>query len=57
MRTATTVDEAVWLEQAGLDCIVASGFGAGGHRGSFLRPAEDSLTGTLSLIPQVADHV
>ena len=55
--TATTVDEAVALEQAGVDVIVASGFEAGGHRGSFLRPAEDSLTGTVSLVPQVVDAV
>ncbi len=55
--TATTPDEARLLEQAGVDAIVASGFEAGGHRGSFLRPAEDSLTGTLSLVPQVVDAV
>jgi nitronate monooxygenase len=55
--TATTPDEAAALEQVGVDAIVASGFEAGGHRGSFLRPAEDSLTGTLSLVPQVVDVV
>lgn len=55
--TATTPDEAAALEEAGVDAIVASGFEAGGHRGSFLRPAEDSLTGTLSLVPQVRDIV
>jgi nitronate monooxygenase len=54
---ATSADEAVALEQAGVDAIVATGFEAGGHRVSFLRPAEDSLTGTFSLIPQVADAV
>lgn len=54
---ATTVDEAVALEQAGVDAIVATGFEAGGHRVSFLKPAEESLTGTFALIPQVADHV
>ncbi|MEO8404880.1 MAG: nitronate monooxygenase [Chitinophagaceae bacterium] len=54
---ATTVDEAIALEEAGVDAIVATGFEAGGHRVSFLRPAEDSLTGTFSLIPQVADKV
>lgn len=54
---ATTVDEAIALENAGVDAIVATGFEAGGHRVSFLRSAEDSLTGTFSLIPQVADHV
>jgi nitronate monooxygenase len=55
--TATTPDEAIVLEQAGVDVIAASGFEAGGHRGSFLRPAEESLTGTFSLVPQVADAV
>lgn len=54
---ATTVDEAIALEQAGVDAIVATGSEAGGHRVSFLRTAEESLTGTFSLIPQVADHV
>jgi nitronate monooxygenase len=55
--TATTPEEAVALEDAGLDLIVASGFEGGGHRGSFLRPAADSLFGGLSLIPQVVDAV
>ena len=53
--TATTVDEAIALQKANVDIIVASGFEAGGHRGSFLRSSEDSLTGTFSLVPQVAD--
>ena len=55
--TATTPDEGAALEEAGVDAIVASGFEAGGHRGSFLRAAEDSLTGTLSLVPQITDKV
>jgi nitronate monooxygenase len=55
--TATTADEAAALEEAGVDAIAASGFEAGGHRGSFLRSAEDSLTGTLSLVPQIVDAV
>jgi nitronate monooxygenase len=55
--TATTPDEATALQEAGVDAIVASGFEAGGHRGSFLRAAEDSLMGTLSLVPQVVDAV
>ena len=54
---ATTVDEAIAMENAGVDAIVATGFEAGGHRVSFLSSAEDSLTGTFSLIPQVADNV
>jgi nitronate monooxygenase len=55
--TATTPDEAAALQEAGVDAIVASGFEAGGHRGSFLRSAEDSLTGTFSLVPLIVDEV
>src|SRR6266576_890201 len=55
--TATTPEEGGALQRAGVDIIVASGFEAGGHRGSFLRSAEDSLTGTLSLVPQIVDIV
>jgi nitronate monooxygenase len=55
--TATTPDEAAALQEAGADAIVASGFEAGGHRGSFLRSAEESLTGTLSLVPQIVDII
>ncbi|HEY7635993.1 MAG TPA: nitronate monooxygenase [Gemmatimonadales bacterium] len=55
--TATTPDEAAALEQAGVDAVVASGFEAGGHRGSFLRSPQDSLTGTISLVPQVVDRL
>jgi len=55
--TATTVDEAMALENAGVEAIVTTGMEAGGHRVSFLRTAEESLTGTFSLIPQVADSV
>lgn len=54
---AATVDEAVALEAAGVDMVVASGFEAGGHRTSFLRPSEESLIGTLALVPQVVDQV
>jgi nitronate monooxygenase len=57
LGTATTPDEAAALDDAGIDCIVASGFEAGGHRGAFLRPAEDSLIGTFALIPRVVDRV
>jgi nitronate monooxygenase len=57
MGTATTPEEAVDLEEAGLEFIVASGFEGGGHRPSFLRSPADSLIGGFSLIPQVADAV
>ena len=55
--TATTVDEAVAVEAAGLDVVVASGSDAGGHRGAFLRPVAESLVGTFSLVPQAVDAV
>jgi len=54
---ASTVDEAIACEQAGVDCVAASGFEAGGHRPSFLKTAEESLLGTFALVPQVADQV
>lgn len=53
MGVATTAEEAVALADAGVDSIAASGFEGGGHRGSFLRPAEDSLIGTFSLVQQI----
>jgi nitronate monooxygenase len=55
--TASTVDEARVLEAAGVDAVVASGSDAGGHRGSFLRPVENSLVGTFSLVPQVVSAI
>jgi nitronate monooxygenase len=55
--TATTPDEAVALDRAGVDCIVASGAEAGGQKPSFLKSAEASLTGVLALVPQVVDRV
>lgn len=55
--TATTSDEALALEEAGVDAIVATGLEAGGHRASWLRSAEDSLTGLFSLIQQVTQVV
>ena len=55
--TATSVAEAVALEEGGVDAVVASGAEAAGHRVSFLRPAEESLVGTFALVPQVVDAV
>ncbi len=55
--TAITVEEAVALDEAGVDAIVASGFEAGGHRVAFLREAEDSLVGTMALVPAVVGAV
>ncbi|MBB5632387.1 nitronate monooxygenase [Cryobacterium mesophilum] len=57
MGTASTVAEARFLEEQGVDVIVASGLEAGGHRVAFIKPVEESLIGNLALIPQVADAV
>lgn len=57
LATASTPAEAELLEQVGVDAVVASGSDAGGHRGSFLKPVEECLIGTFSLVPQVADRV
>jgi nitronate monooxygenase len=57
LGTASTVEEAVALDAAGVSAVVASGSDAGGHRGAFLRPVHESLVGTFSLVPQVADAV
>lgn len=56
MGTATSVEEAVMNEEAGVDIIVAQGSEAGGHRGSFLmKDGEYPMIGSISLIPQVVD--
>ncbi|ARU60157.1 nitronate monooxygenase [Tumebacillus avium] len=55
--TATTVREAVLLEQSGIDLIHAQGGEAGGHRGTFLGRHGDALVGTMALVPQIVDHV
>jgi nitronate monooxygenase len=60
--TATTVDEAVALERAGVDIVVAQGSEAGGHRGTFAGPVdhaafEAGMVGTLALVPQIVDAV
>jgi nitronate monooxygenase len=57
IATATTLDEALLIEEAGIDLVVASGAEAGGHRASFLKPAEESLTNTFSLLSQVVRKV
>ncbi|MFD0750057.1 NAD(P)H-dependent flavin oxidoreductase [Mucilaginibacter calamicampi] len=54
---ATTLDEAIYLENAGVDMIIASGFEAGGHRPSFLASAEASTTGTFVLLQLIKEKV
>ncbi|MEK9722193.1 MAG: nitronate monooxygenase [Rhodospirillaceae bacterium] len=55
--SATNVREAKTLEAAGIDAIVAQGFEAAGHRGTFEKPYEDGWVGTFALIPQIVDAV
>jgi nitronate monooxygenase len=54
---ATTVDEALAIENAGVDAVVATGAEAGGHRVSFLQAPETVLMGTFSLLPQIRKAV
>ncbi|MDB6061106.1 MAG: 2-nitropropane dioxygenase [Verrucomicrobiaceae bacterium] len=57
LSSATTVDEARWLEQRGCDAIIAMGVEAGGHRGMFLSDDIATQVGTFALVPQIADAV
>jgi nitronate monooxygenase len=57
ISSATTVTEARWLAERGVDAIIAQGFEAGGHRGMFLTEDIFAQVGTLALVPQVADAV
>ena len=53
MSSATTVEEALWLEARGVDCIIAQGLEAGGHRGMFLSDDITTQVGTFALLPQI----
>jgi nitronate monooxygenase len=55
--SATTVGEARSLEADGADVIIAQGFEAGGHRGSFSTSPGAGLVGTMALVPQIVDAV
>ncbi len=57
ISSATTVAEARWLEDRGCDAVIAMGYEAGGHRGSFLATDMWRQPGTFALVPQVADAV
>jgi nitronate monooxygenase len=57
LSSATTVDEARWLEAHGADAIVAQGLEAGGHRGMFLSDDVTEQMGTLALVPQIVAAV
>ena len=55
--SATTVAEARWLDERGVDAVIAQGAEAGGHRGMFLARSVASQVGTFALVPQVVDAV
>ncbi len=55
--SATTVQEAQWLEHQGADAVIAQGLEAGGHRGMFLTEDLSTQVGTLSLLPQIVKAV
>src|SRR5450432_2383006 len=55
--SATTVDEALWLEARGVDAIIAQGVEAGGHRGMFLSDDLTTQVGTFALLPQIVNAV
>lgn len=57
LSTATTVDEALWLEAQGVDAIIAQGLEAGGHRGFFLSRDISTQVGTFALLPQIVEAV
>ncbi len=57
LSSATTVDEARWLEAHGVDAIIAQGSEAGGHRGMFLSDDVSTQVGTFALLPQIARAV
>ena len=57
ISSAPNVQEAKLLEAGGIDAVIAQGFEAGGHRGTFQEPYEDGWVGTMALVPQIVDAV
>ena len=57
LSSATTVEEALWLEAHGVDAVIAQGMEAGGHRGIFLSDDLSSQAGTIALLPQIVRAV
>ena len=57
LSSATTVAEARWLEERGVDAIVAQGLEAGGHRGMFLSDDLTTQIGTVALVRQIVQSV
>ena len=57
LSSATTVDEARWLQAQGVDAVIAQGLEAGGHRGMFLTDDLSTQMGTFALLPQIVQAV
>lgn len=57
LSSATTVEEARWLQANGADAIIAQGLEAGGHRGIFLSEDLSTQAGTFALLPQIVRSV
>ena len=55
LSSATTVEEARWLERRGVDAVIAQGFEAGGHSGRFLKSDPAEAVGLFALLPMIAD--
>ena len=57
LSSATSVEEALWLEAHGVDAVIAQGLEAGGHRGNFLSNDLSIQAGTFALLPQIVHAV
>lgn len=57
LSSATTVEEARWLEANGADAIIAQGAEAGGHRAMFLTDDINTQVGIFALLPQIIEAV
>jgi nitronate monooxygenase len=57
LATATSVEEARWLEARGVDAVIAQGSEAGGHRGNFLTDSLDGALDTRALLRQLVQAV
>lgn len=57
LSSATTLAEAEWLQEQGVDAVIAQGLEAGGHRGMFLTDDLSTQLGTLALVPQLVQRL
>ena len=55
LSSATTLDEALWLQERGVDAVITQGLEAGGHRGHFLDHDLSRQLGIFALLPQLVD--